>query len=294
MTTCGAIARSLGDVRAARSVASWLADHPVTMAGHRVVRSDGRPILDDAAERLAREGLRLEGGRVDPKRILPRLQEVPFLDRLRSEQRRLAVEIVEQDLHGRVKHVVGVDVSYQGDETWAAAVSVEVEGLRVNEIAVVRGRAEFPYIPTYLAYREFPAIEAAVGRLANRPDALMVDGHGRLHPAHFGVACYVGLRLDLPTIGIAKHPLTGTVRTDSRHDGALRVEMDGTTRGYAWTPPGRARPIFVSVGHRFSLEGALELVQKMTRRAYPEPIRIADRISRERKRGEKREKGAAR
>jgi len=123
---------------------------------------------------------------------------------------------------------------------------------------------------------------------------LMVDGHGRLHPAHFGVACYVGLRLDLPTIGIAKHPLTGIVRTDSPHRGAMRVEVDGTTRGYAWTPPGRAWPIFVSVGHRFSLEGALELVQKMTRHAYPEPIRIADRISRERKRSEKREKGAAR
>ena len=292
--TCGAIARALGDVRAARSVATWLVEHPQAKDGHRVVRSDGRPILEEADRRLAREGLRLRRGRVDPSRILPRLQPVPFLDGLREEQRRLAAQVIERDQHGSLERVAGVDVSYQGDETFAAAVSLSTEDFQVEEIAVVRGHAEFPYVPTYLAYREFPAIEAAVNRLTRRPDALLVDGHGRLHPAGFGIACYVGLRLDLPAIGIAKHPLSGTRLTGSRHEDALGVGIDGTTQGYAWRPAGRGRPIYVSVGHRFSLEGALNLVRTMTPRLHPEPIAIADRISREMKRSEKREKGAAR
>lgn len=294
MATCGAIARALGDVRAARSVASWLTHHPRTKGGHRVVRSDGRPVLDAAIGQLATEGLRVGRGRVDRTRFVEALRSVPFLDLLRDEQRRLSANVIEKDLHRRIESIVGVDASYHDDKAWAAAASIEVEGLSVREIAVVRVRVDFPYIPTYLAYRELPAIEDAVRRLTKRPDAVMVDGHGRLHPAEFGVACHVGLRLDVPTIGIAKHLLTGRARANRRRGEAARVEVAGKTRGYAWTPPGAQRPIFVSIGHRFSLEGALDLVQRVTQAASPEPIRIADRISREMRRNEKREKGATR
>lgn len=177
----------------------------------------------------------------------------------------------------------------------ATAASVSVESLETVELAVVRRRVTFPYIPTYLAYREFPGVEAAARRLAKRPDVLMIDGHGRLHPALFGVACYAGMKLNLPTIGIAKHPLAGRVRSSRKRDvHALPIEIDGVTRGYAWTPPGRARAIYVSVGHRISLESALAVVQKTTRRGYPEALKIADQISSKMRRNEKREKGAAR
>jgi len=114
---------------------------------------------------------------------------------------------------------------------------------------------------------------------------LLIDGHGRLHPALFGVACYVGVRLDLPTIGVAKHPLVGRVRPRTRSlSRASPVEFQGQVRGYAWTPVGRARPIYVSIGHRISLERAFEVVRGSTVRGYPEPLRLADRIGREMKR----------
>jgi len=186
-------------------------------------------------------------------------------------------------------------VGYQGDEMYAVAVSIALGNLDTIEIALVRRRVDFPYIPTYLAYREFPGIEAAVRRLSRRPDVLMIDGHGRLHPALFGIACYAGIRLDLPTIGVAKHPLAGHVQPASeRHVAAHSVRIDGVTRGYAWTPPNRSRAIYVSVGHRISLPRALDLVRKTTQYRYPEALRIADRVSREMKGNEKREKGAAR
>ena len=178
---------------------------------------------------------------------------------------------------------------------YAAAASVALADLETVEVALVRKGVDFPYIPTYLSYREFPGIEAAVRRLSTRPDLLMIDGHGRLHPALFGVACDAGVRLDLPTIGVAKHPLAGRVPpTSEKHEDALPVLIDGVTRGYAWTPPNRSRAIYVSVGHRVSLERAVDLVRKTTRDRYPEALRIADRISRNMKGNEKREKGAAR
>jgi deoxyribonuclease V len=298
VTTCGAIAQALGDIRALRAVATWIATRPETPGGHRVVRADGRPVLESASRELSQEGTRLFRGRVSPNRILDLLEPTGFLTALREEQQKLSDRVVERDGKMQVGHVAGVDAGYDGNTMHIVAVSLDTKDLSLVEIAAVKRQAEFPYIPTYLAYREFPGIEAAVGRLRRRPDVLIIDGHGRLHPALFGVACYVGVRLDIPTIGVAKHPLVGRVRPGTRSPmRAFPIEFRGRVRGYAWTPPGRKRPIYVSIGHRISLERALEMVRGLTLRGYPEPLRLADRIGREmkrNKRNEKRKKGAKR
>lgn len=286
VATCGAIARALGDVRAARAVAMWLSEHPDLAGAHRVVRADGRPLLRGAADRLSREGVRVARNRVHPASILDSLREVDFLERLRKEQKSLVADVLETDEARPIRWVAGVDVSYRDDRMYAVAVSMDALTLGPVEVATVRRRVEFPYIPTYLAYREFPGIEAAVNRMSKAPDLLMIDGHGRLHPALFGIACHVGVRLDIPTIGIAKHLLAGRVEPSPLGEGAARpVRIQGRTRGYAWIPPGRSRAIYVSVGHRVSLETAMRMVQATTRHGYPEPLRVADRMSREMNRG---------
>ena len=285
VTTCGVVAHAMGDIRAARAVATWIATRPDTLGSHRVVRADGRPVLASASEELSREGTRLFRGRVSPDRNLDRLEPVGFLTALRDEQQKLADRVIEHDDGVRVERVAGVDTGYQGDTMHVVAVSLDARSFALTEITAVKRQAEFPYIPTYLAYREFSGIEAAVRRLKRRPDVLLIDGHGRLHPALFGVACYVGVRLDLPTIGVAKHPLVGRVRPRTRSLATVApVEFRGQVRGYAWTPPGRERPIYVSIGHRISLERACEVVRASTLRGYPEPLRLADRIGREMKR----------
>ena len=298
VATCGAIARALGDIRAARSVAVWVAAHPERPGSHRVVRADGRPVLTSASSELGREGTRLFRGRVSADRILDSLEPVGFLTSLREEQQMLSTRVVERGDDQQLECIAGVDASYDGDAMYVVATNLDAEKLIPVEISAVTTKAEFPYIPTFLAYREFPGIEAAVRRLNRRPDILLIDGHGRLHPALFGVACHVGVRLDLPTIGIAKHPLVARAeRSGPMPSGASPIEFGGQVRGYAWTPPGRERPIFVSIGHRISLERALEVVRASTLRGYPEPLKLADRIGREmkrNKRNEKREKGATR
>ena len=298
VATCGGIARALGDVRAARSVATWLSVHPDTSGAHRVVRADGRPVLASASPELEREGIPLLRGRVSSERILDVFEPVGLLSALREEQRMLSDRVVEQDMGPQFERIGGVDAGYDGDAMYVVATCVDRKDLNPIDIAAVRHHAEFPYVPTYLAYREFPGIEAAVRRLNRRPEVLLVDGHGRLHPALFGIACYVGLRLDIPTIGVAKHPLVGRV-TKRGHSpsGVTAIEFRGQVRGYAWIPPGRERPNFISVGHRISLDRALEVVRASTLRGYPEPLKIANRIGREmkrNKRNEKREKGATR
>ncbi len=282
VATCGTLARALGDVKASRAVAQFLRDHPGTPSGHRVVRADGRPVLPEYAPRLREELVVGSSGRVSSARILGALPEVPVLRELREEQRQLARHVVEEDRIGRVERFGGADVSYIGDRAFAVAVTVDAETLEPMEIAIRQTTVDFPYIPTYLAFRELPAIRPAIEALKLEPDVLFVDGHGRLHPRRFGFACYAGVSLDLPTVGIAKHRLVGhPMPPNPAAKDAAPIRLDGSVEGYAWRPAGSSRPIYISVGHRVSLKTALALTRRATRRRYPEPLRIADRISKE-------------
>lgn len=272
VATCGMVATALGDVRAARAVAAWVLEHPDADGGDRVVRADLRPVS--------------KGARRSPaSRLAAALPKQGLLTALREEQEHLAARVREVDDFGETRSLGGVDVAYQGDRAFAVAVRCDARSCEPVEIAKEELRADFPYIPSYLAFREFPLVERPVHHWSRPPDVLLVDGHGRLHPALFGFACFVGVRLGLPTIGVAKHPLCGTLDTARKGpDGAVPVRHLGAVRGYAWRPARGVRPVYVSVGHRISLETALSVVQGATKERYPEPLRIADRLSKEMKR----------
>jgi len=221
------------------------------------------------------------------------LPQTRYLSRLREEQRRLGSKVSETDEPGPPRMIGGVDVCYEGDRAFAAAAVCDGETLEVVEVRYARVRIDFPYIPTYLGYRELPPMEAALHRLAKQPDVLLVDGHGRLHPAGSGIACMAGVRLGLPTIGVAKHPLVGRPRPSAnREGGAVPVEFDGEVRGLAWTPPRATRPVFVSIGHRVSLQTALSIVIRSTIGRGPKPLIVADTEARKIKEERKWEKGS--
>src|SRR5207245_8848277 len=143
-------------------------------------------------------------------------------------QHRLGAQVTERDSLGNVNRIGGVDAAYDGDSMYIAAVCLDADDLTPGEIVTVRYETAFPYIPTYLAYRESPGIETAVRRLTHRPDVFLLDGHGRFHPALFCVACYVGVRLGLRTVGVAKHQLFGRRTTRRRGSPSLLpIELRG-------------------------------------------------------------------
>ncbi len=111
VAACGAIARALGDVRAARAVAAWVVDHPDTPGAHRVVRADGRSFFLAATDLLEREGIHAVDGRVPAERIVGALEPVDFLAALREEQRQLSDQVEERDLPGNVDRIAGVDAA---------------------------------------------------------------------------------------------------------------------------------------------------------------------------------------
>ena len=132
----------------------------------------------------------------------------------------------------------------------------------------------FPYIPTYLTYRELPVL-AELLKEDRDFDLLMVDGNGILHPIGIGIASHIGVVMDIPTIGIAKGLLYGNLRSTGE-SGMNEVFDEKQTLGYSLLSTSRIkRPIFISPGHRITPKTALGLVKELCNFKMPEPLRQA-------------------
>jgi deoxyribonuclease V len=188
-----------------------------------------------------------------------------YADAIRLQDE-IAEKVVAYDDFEKIKRVCGVDVAYDGDTTYCSAVVME-KG-KVAESVNTKTKTTHPYIPGLLMLREAEPIFQTVRTLKNGYDLLLVDGHGQLHPRKCGLACYVGVTLDKPAIGVAKSRLCGTVRPDGF------IELGGEVLGYL------LGKLYVSVGHKVSLKTAIEIVKLGT-----EPLRLADINSKAQKRG---------
>lgn len=204
------------------------------------------------------------------------------LEKLRAIQLKLAEKVVEEDCFDRLENVCGLDVSYKGETAVACAVTVRLEGLRKIEAAFASSKAYFPYIPTFLSFRETPILMKAVRRLREKVDVFMVDANGVLHPYFLGAASHLGVLLDKPTVGVTKKLLCGELLEPRRLEGGVTVApivVKGRVAGAAVSVRGM-KPVYVSVGHKVSLETAIRLVVETTRNRTPEPIRLAHTLSR--------------
>ncbi|MBC7317962.1 endonuclease V [Candidatus Bipolaricaulota bacterium] len=296
VTTYRALAEALGDPDSVRFVAAFLAseeakDWPV----HRVVHSSGavgRAFGADQsvfAERLRAEGVRVVGDRVDPlmRFFFGDFRTEKPLARLQEEQREVARRVVLAPLP-EVQKIGAVDVAYRGEEAVAALVLANPKG-EPSDFLLARVPVRFPYIRTYLSYRELPPYLAVLREAKEKglwPDVLLVDGNGILHPRRAGIAAHLGVLLDLPTVGVAKSHLCGDVNTEGMEIGEWRpVLLDGEVVGGA-VRTGRNRTLFVSPGHRADVDSSMELVLSLTQREeLPPPLRLAHELATEAARG---------
>lgn len=182
-----------------------------------------------------------------------------------------------------IRHVAGVDVGFEerGQVTRAAVVVLDYPDLQSVDQALARLPTRFPYVPGLLSFRELPAVLAAIERLAVRPDVYLCDGQGLAHPRRFGIACHLGVLLDTPSIGVAKTRLIGSHAEPPQEKGGWTPLMDGEeVIGAALRSRTGVKPLYVSIGHRVSLETAVRLVLACTRRyRLPETTRRAHRLA---------------
>lgn len=197
-------------------------------------------------------------------------------------QRELAGRVETRNRLRKPRTVAGADIalSRRAGRGYAGVVTYALDGLEELERASASGPLTFPYVPGLLSFREGPLLVRALERLRRRPDVVLFDGQGFAHPRRFGLACHLGVLLDVPAVGVAKSRLCGEHLDPGPRRGA-RVPLvdEEETIGAVLRTRDRVKPLFVSVGHRVSLETAVDLVLAChdgTR--VPKPTREADRF----------------
>ena len=193
----------------------------------------------------------------------------------------LRYKLVISDDFGDIKTVAGIDVGMYRDEMATAGIVIlTFPELEEIETATATLPVEFPYIPGLLSFREAPVILAAFDLIVTEPDLLIFDGQGIAHPRRFGIASHVGIILDRPSIGCGKSRLFGSYEEPGPSRGDSAPLMMGDERiGTVLRTKDNTNPVFISPGHRVSMESATRLALQCTKGyRLPEPTRLAHNL----------------
>jgi len=213
-----------------------------------------------------------------------------------QESLRERVEL--NDRFGDIHYVAGADMAFDPatEVAFSGVIVYRFPGLEEVERRMARRKLRFPYVPGLLSFRECPVLLAAFARLETEPDLILIDGHGRAHPRRFGIACHVGILFDKPTIGCAKSRLVGEHDEPGERAGATApLMLEGERLGVVLRTRDHVRPIYVTTGHRVSLDSAVGLVnQCVDGFRIPKPTREADHYVRDLRRAYQKSREAAR
>lgn len=198
----------------------------------------------------------------------------------KAQQIEMRQRLVLRPLRPLPRFVAGADVAFSPDKktVLAAAVVYDREAQRIVEVVHATRPVEFPYIPTFLSFREGPAVLQAIRSLRHPFGVICFDGQGYAHPRRCGFASHMSIVLDVPGVGVAKSRLIGTFEDPAPEAGAYSPLMDnGEQIGLVLRTRPRVRPLFISIGHKVDLASAAELaVACCTSYRVPEPTRQAD------------------
>jgi len=315
VTTYGAVALALGDIRASRAVGLMLNrnQYAPSVPCHRVVMGDGSlGGFATGSHRkeliLRKEEVLVAGGKIDNFKSLlfGEFCTERILELFRKEQMELSLKVSLEDSFNQLNLCAGADVSYQriqGSDKDLGVGALVLWDLKKNEIIDVKyvsAEVRTPYIPTYLSYRELPLILELV-KSFNDWDILILDGNGVIHPLGLGLASHAGVLLNRSTIGVAKKLLKGCCERINVHgeqnpgrgkrrasfkipEEAVPLIRQGEVIGYEYLPTARCKnPIYISPGHRISPQTTLDTVKSLCRFRIPEPLRQAHLLANEKR-----------
>jgi deoxyribonuclease V len=281
ISSYGAVANALGDKFASRAVGRMMNQNPnaETMPCYKIVHSDGRLGgfglgINDKIRRLNEVDISVEDGKIiDFNKVFYQNFKTDYpLKKLRQEQIKLSNKIVLKDDFKSIKTVAGIDVSYPKNEfnnACGVCIVMDYKTKKIIEKKSVFWKTNFPYISTYLFYREFPVIKELIKKLNSDPSLYIFDGNGILHPYGIGLASQAGINLNKPTIGVAKNLLYGDIK---RND----ILIDGKKHGFTYFSSDRIKkPIYVSPGHKISFKTSKKIMQHFGKYKTPEPLRQA-------------------
>jgi len=220
------------------------------------------------------------------------------LEELAQIQEALARQVIvpkQHEAYQLQKHelIASFDVQYTPTKAYIAADIQEWQGKHIGTF-ISTETAIAPYHSGYFAFREGPLVIACLQKviqhLQKSPQLLIIDGHGLAHPRGFGLACYVGVKTNIPTIGVAKQALlrfNGTLPTTRGQ--VLTISHKQQCVGVALCMQNKVKPLYISVGHRIALSTAINIcLQLAPNYRQLEPLRRADQAVRLAAKGQKK------
>ncbi|MEO5909804.1 MAG: deoxyribonuclease V [Pelobium sp.] len=182
-------------------------------------------------------------------------------------------------LNKEIKLIGGADISFNKheDQVYAGIIVLEYPSMKIVSKTALTAIAKFPYISGLLAFREIPALLKVWEQLKQKPDVMILDGQGIAHERRMGIATHFGLLTDIPAIGCAKSKLTGNFnQPENKHFASSPLLYQSETIGFALRTKINCNPIYISPGHKISLEQSLEVVKNCSLKyRIPEPTRLA-------------------
>lgn len=199
--------------------------------------------------------------------------EIQTISKLKAEQRELAKKIITNQDFKSYKLIAGCDETFIDNKVISVIVVCDKD-MKVVEVKSTVKETEMKYIPGLLFYRVGAAIIETYNKLENKPDVIVCDFNGILHPRRIGAASQLGLFLDVPTIGVAKTILCGKPEGNN-------LVIDKEVRATKIITREHAKPVYVSPGHMISLKKSIEVIKSTLRPPHklPEPLHLAHKYS---------------
>ena len=125
-----------------------------------------------------------------------------YIEALKREQLKLAKSLSIKDAEG---------VDFSSVERFGAIENLCVKNKIISAIVVCDkdfnimeqqyffDKLKFPYLYGFRAYREMPAMIEAFNKLNEKPDVILISGHGICH-SRLGLASHFSLSAGVPTI----------------------------------------------------------------------------------------------
>lgn len=193
-----------------------------------------------------------------------------------EEQLEAARKITVKDDFKKLEVIAGCYTAFSGKNMAAAIVLCTKDGKVIEEQSAVM-QSHIPYVSGLRFFRESPAIASAFAKLKKTPDVMIISANGILHPLRIGMASQLGIILKIPTIGVAKSLLCGQVEEEGK------VYFHKEIRGQELVTREHSKPIYISAGHRISLETSVALVKELIKYPHklPEPLHLAHRLAKQ-------------
>lgn len=194
--------------------------------------------------------------------------------KLNEEQKKLSslVDIKKKINYEDVNYIAGCEVVDYINNLIASIIVIDKEK-EIIEQKFFMGKARFPYLLEYRAYRALPVLMKDFDKLENKPDLIFVHGHGIDHPRGLGLASHFGISVNLPTIGISSRPLCGEIKGNELiFKGKIVGEFIKTKDG--------SNPVLASPGHLINLKQTVEISKQFVDEKYKRilPLHLAHKF----------------